>query len=69
MLIKINAHGQHNFALQKLTIKKKYDCESMFPLAKTTFADGACYYGKDDTKCTYAMCSDSTAIAKGNKNC
>ena len=23
MLIKINAHGQHNFALQKLTIKKK----------------------------------------------
>ena len=41
----------------------------MFPLAKTTFADGACYYGKDDTKCTYAMCSDSTAIAKGNKNC
>ena len=55
------------------------NCKEKFPLAelatettpKSKLAAGNCYYSvpfvaKD---CTYAMCSDSTAIAKGNKNC
>ena len=55
------------------------NCKEKFPLAElateTTYklklAAGNCYYSvpfvaKD---CTNAICSDSTAIAKGNKNC
>jgi hypothetical protein len=32
-------------------------CKSKFPLAETTFADGACYYDPKGTSCTWAMCS------------
>jgi len=39
-------------------------CKSKFPLAETTFADGACYYDPKGTSCTWAMCSkDADTIA------
>jgi hypothetical protein len=46
-------------------------CKKKFPLAATTVADGACYYGTDATKvkkaCTWDLCSkDDTTLANAN---
>jgi hypothetical protein len=39
-------------------------CKFKFPLARITFADGACYYDPKGTSCTWAMCSkDADTIA------